>query len=148
MWHDHSEISGHSHFLVLVSAVYDPAFYLTPTELDNKGDITGYSVVEEPEIHILARSASLLQDQQLCSECRKEYINKLDQDLHTQQGTPVHDVVRFFMGMVLLNNLKQGIKLVDTTLALPVMRKAHALTNSLIVFVRIVSHWKIVSSLY
>ena len=25
LWHDHSEIAGHSHILVLLSAVYDPA---------------------------------------------------------------------------------------------------------------------------
>ena len=37
MLHDHSDISGHTHFLVLVSAIYDPAFYLTPTELQNRG---------------------------------------------------------------------------------------------------------------
>jgi len=28
LWHDHSEIAGHSHILVLLSAVYDPAFYI------------------------------------------------------------------------------------------------------------------------
>ena len=111
IWHDHSEISGHSHFLVLVSAVYDPAFYLTPTELDNKGiSLDIQTVVEEPEIHILARSASSLQDQQMFSECRKECINKLDQDLHTQQGTPVHDVVRFFHGDSPAQQLEAGNK--------------------------------------
>ena len=37
VWHDHFDISGYSHFLVLVSAVYNPAFYLTPAELVSKG---------------------------------------------------------------------------------------------------------------
>jgi hypothetical protein len=88
VWHDHSDISGHSHFLVLASAVYDPAFYLTPTELDNKGiSLDIQTVVEEPEIHILARSASSLQAQQMFSQCRKECVNNSDQDLNTQQGT-------------------------------------------------------------
>lgn len=38
MWHDYSEIGGHSHILVLVAAVYDPAFYYTPQEMLQKGE--------------------------------------------------------------------------------------------------------------
>jgi len=37
LWHDHSEIAGHSHILILVSAVYDPAFYFTSEEMSQKG---------------------------------------------------------------------------------------------------------------
>lgn len=37
LWHDHSEIAGHSHLLVLVAAVYDPAFYYTSEEMQCKG---------------------------------------------------------------------------------------------------------------
>ena len=28
VWHDHSEIAGHGHLLVVNSAIYDPAFQL------------------------------------------------------------------------------------------------------------------------
>ena len=36
-WHDHSEIAGHPHLLVLVAAVYDPVFYFSPDEMQQKG---------------------------------------------------------------------------------------------------------------
>ena len=32
VWHDHANIAAHSHFLVLVSFIYDPLVYRTPTE--------------------------------------------------------------------------------------------------------------------
>ena len=32
IWHDHSTVGSHSHFLVLLSLLYDPLVYLTPTE--------------------------------------------------------------------------------------------------------------------
>ena len=87
MSHDHSDISGHSHFLVLVSTVYDPAFYLTPAELVNKViSLDILTVVEEPEIHILAQSTSSIQDQQILSECRKECIDKLDKNSAYTKG--------------------------------------------------------------
>ena len=82
-----------------MSAVYDPAFYLTPTELHDKGvSIDIQTIVEEPEIHILARSTSSLQDQQMFSECRRQCISQLDQKLRTKTGTPITDILRFFHG--------------------------------------------------
>ena len=31
IWHDHSSIAGHSHLLVMIAAIYDPAFYRADT---------------------------------------------------------------------------------------------------------------------
>lgn len=64
MWHDHSTIGGHSHFMVLISPIYDPAFYYTPEEVEKQ---TGLKVnvpnlIEKTEIHILGRSAFSLED--------------------------------------------------------------------------------------
>ena len=36
VWHDHSEIGGHSHLLALVACVCDPAFYYTPQEMQER----------------------------------------------------------------------------------------------------------------
>ena len=33
IWHDHSSIAGFGYLLVLISVVYDPAFYYTPEEM-------------------------------------------------------------------------------------------------------------------
>lgn len=69
LWHDHSPIAGHGHFLVLVLVIYDAAFYLTQEEVNLKleKDIDVQSTVESPELHILGRSSS---DQALFSSCR------------------------------------------------------------------------------
>ena len=99
VWHDHSEIGGHSHLLVLVACVYDPAFYYTPQEMQLKGkDIDVPMVVEDPEIHNLGRSSSSLCDQMQYIECRRECLLGLAEGLVTKAGILVHDLMRFFHG--------------------------------------------------
>ena len=73
VWHDHSSIAGHGHFLVLVSVIYDTSFYLTQKEVSDFGvNIDIQSTIETPEIHILGRSSSSLDDQSLFSSTRNE----------------------------------------------------------------------------
>ncbi len=81
VWHDHSAVGGHGHFMVLVSAVYDPAFYLTAEEAKQKlgKDIDVQSTIEAPELHILGRSTSSLQDQATYNTCRKECLEQLSE---------------------------------------------------------------------
>ena len=100
IWHDHSTVDGHGHFLVLVSAVYDPAFYFTALEMKEKFDknIDIQSVVEVPEIHILARSSSSLDDQAKYNACRGECLKELTTKLKLSSGDEVTDVARFFHG--------------------------------------------------
>ena len=62
--HDHSEIANHGHLLVVISAIYDPAFYYTNSEMEEKGVLINVeSVVERPYLYIFARSLSSLDDQ-------------------------------------------------------------------------------------
>ena len=59
VWHDHRPIAGRGHIMVLISCMYDPAFYYTPKELGDRGiNVDVISVVERPQIHILAQSGS------------------------------------------------------------------------------------------
>ena len=52
--------------MVLVSCLYDPAFYYTPQELAKKGNnVDVISIVEKPEIHLLAQSGSSDAEQML-----------------------------------------------------------------------------------
>ena len=89
IWHDHSTVGGHGHFLVLVSAVYDPAFYFTSAEMKEKGIIIDVqSVVETPEIHILGHSTSSLDNQ----------AADLNHTLNLSTGEEVTDIIRFFHG--------------------------------------------------
>ena len=100
VWHDHSTIGGHSHLMILISPIYDPAFYYTPEEVERqkglKVDVP--NLVEKPEINILGRSTSSLEDQMLYSECRRQCLEDLQVVLKTTAGTPVVDVLRFFHG--------------------------------------------------
>ena len=88
VWHDHSEIGGHSHILVLVAAVYDSAFYYTPEEIREKGEnIDVPTVVEDPDLHILGRSSSSLCDQLQYIKCRRECLLSLRLNKHSLQLT-------------------------------------------------------------
>lgn len=100
VWHDHSTIAGHGHFLVLVSCIYDPAFYYTPDEMKAlKGiDIDVPTLVENPEVHILGRSTSSLDNQAEFNTTQKQCLKDLSVCLKTTSGVPIHDVCRFFHG--------------------------------------------------
>ena len=98
MWHDHSIVSGHGHFLVLVASIFDPAFYYTIDEVQTlyEADIDVPSVVENPEVHILARSRSTAGDQAMFNETRRECLLELSKELTTETGVPGKDCLRFF----------------------------------------------------
>ena len=100
VWHDHSSIANHGYLLVLVSFIYDTAFYYTTQEMK---DLKGISIdvpafVQIPEVHIIAQSSSSTQDQLLFIDVRKECIEEMSDTLKTTAGVEVHDIVRFFYG--------------------------------------------------
>ena len=98
VWHDHATIAGHGHFLVLMSCIYDSAFYYTSDEMKAlKGiDIDVPTLVESPEIHILGRSGSSLDNQAEFNTIRKQCLQDLSVSLKTTSGVPVQDICRFF----------------------------------------------------
>lgn len=97
VWHNHAAIAGRSHFMVLVSCLYDPIFYYTPQELAKKGNyVDVISIVEKPEIHLLAQSGSSDAKQMLYNEPRSESL--FDTDTSASSDYPVTDTVRFFHG--------------------------------------------------
>ena len=99
LWHDHSDIAGHSHFLTLVSTVYDPAFYFTTEEMRQRGVIIDVpTTVESPEVHIIARSCSSLCDQRKFNESRQKSLSEFIEPILTTSGIPIQDKVRFFHG--------------------------------------------------
>lgn len=110
LWHDHSSVDGHSYLLVLITPIYDPVFYLTPEEMEQKTgvymDVQG--IVEQPEVHIVGRSSSSTAEQMMFNECRQECLKEIGEAVHTSFGIAVNDTVRFFMAMAPLNSLKQG----------------------------------------
>lgn len=100
IWHDHSSIADHTYLLVLVSCVYDPAFYYTSQEMkDIKGiDIDVPAEIQKPEIHIIGQSSSSTQDQLLFVNVRRKCLQQLRDKLKTTAGVEVSDVIRFFHG--------------------------------------------------
>ena len=100
VWHDHSSISAHGHIPVLISVLYDPALFYTSEEMKEvKGvDIDVPMVLETPEVHILGRSTSSIEDQLLFMETRRECLKEVGERLLTRRGVPVRDLVRFFHG--------------------------------------------------
>ena len=92
LWHDHSEIAGHSHILVLL-------LYFTGEEMSQKGvQIDVATIVETPEVHILGKSSSSLEDQRMFTDCRRDSLSDFSEIIYTEAGIPVMDVVRFFHG--------------------------------------------------
>ena len=55
-------------------------------------------MVEQPEIHILGRSGSSLEDQSSFIDCRRESLKDVDIPLETATGCQLYDVLRFFHG--------------------------------------------------
>lgn len=54
VWHDHADVASHGHFLVLVSAIFDPAIYYTTNEMKQKGvSIDVETEVERPHLYYL-----------------------------------------------------------------------------------------------
>jgi len=74
MWHDGSTISGHGHILMF-SAIYDPAVFITDDEYFSKfkKKVNIQSLVEKPYLYLLARCPSTDQ-QSLYIEDRMEDI--------------------------------------------------------------------------
>ena len=100
VWHDHSSIAAHGYLLVLVSVLYDPAFFYTTEEMKSlKGiDIDVPALLDQAEIHILGRSSSSTEDQLMFVETRRNSLKDIQESLYTSNGVEVVDVIRFFYG--------------------------------------------------
>jgi len=54
------------------------------------------TIVETPEVHILGKSSSSLEDQRMFTDCRRDSLSDFSEIIYTEAGIPVTDVVRFF----------------------------------------------------
>ena len=72
-----------------MSVIYDSSFYLTQTEVDlklGKDKIDLQSTVETPELHILGRSSSSIEDQAMFSSCRNDCLSMISTPLSLNNG--------------------------------------------------------------
>ena len=100
VWHDHSSIANHGYLLVLVSVIYDPAFFYSREEMKKlKGvDIDVVAIAQKPQVHILGRSSSSTEDQLMFVQTRRDCLKQVGKMFCTKSGVKVHDTVRFFYG--------------------------------------------------
>ena len=98
-WHDGSTVSNHSHLLIAINCLYDPAIHYTDDEYKEKfgKHVNVQSLIEKPEIYIVARCQG--DDHQLLySECRNQDIKAINKDKIDLSGTKMQDNVRFSWG--------------------------------------------------
>eukprot|EP00731_Ephydatia_muelleri_P009736 Em0005g322a len=86
--------------LILVSAIYDPALYVTDEEVFRRTGmyVNVQAIVERPELHIIGRSTSSIEDQRKFIECRRQCMQQMGTKLFTSEGLEITDVLRFFHG--------------------------------------------------
>ena len=101
IWHDCSRIYLylHSHILVMVSCLYDPAVFFTDEEYSKSNGVLVnlQAIVEKPFLHILARSPSTYQ-QLLYSDKRLADTLNIKKTIQTPDGIQIYDTVRAFKG--------------------------------------------------
>ena len=99
VWHDHGKISGHGHLLVLVASICYQAFFYTSQEMPQRGvNIDVPTIVEEPQLYLVARSGSSDAEQAMYNEERFLDLLTLQNKISTPDGIAIADVLRFFHG--------------------------------------------------
>jgi len=109
LWHDHSTLLGHGYVLVTMKIVYDQAVFITNSELPQRSTVRDIqSYIEEPEVHVVALSSSIIEDQTalvsnylallplaLNLPAAKDMENSYKRWCHWTTH-PIHKVVRWF----------------------------------------------------
>jgi len=101
VWLDNSTVANHGYLVCLVTCLYDPAVFLTNDEYKIKTgkNIRIQKVVEQPEIHFIARCGSSDQEQLLYSETRLQCIQGLTTSTSLDDSTiQYNDILRFCHG--------------------------------------------------
>ena len=101
VWHDHSDILNHSYISFMISALYDPAVFLTDDEYKerypDRPPVDVQAVIERPYLYIFGQSKSSDVDQSSYTATRLEDLNSLHHPTY-HHGTAIYDVLRVFSG--------------------------------------------------
>lgn len=100
IWHDHATVLNSGFIMVTVHILYDDAVFLTNDEyhqmFDQHCDIQ--SIVEQPEIHMLALGSSSIGDQAALIPERAACLHELSDTIVASNGVAVTDRLHFFTG--------------------------------------------------
>ena len=108
-WHDGSVLANHSHILMTVSAMYDPAVFITDQEYfkKHKKSLNVQAEVEKPYHYLLGWCPS--NDQQiLYIEKRIKDIYDMTEKIVSPIGIPYQDVMHLFKGDSLARQFEAG----------------------------------------
>ncbi len=101
MWHDHATILGSGFVLITVHTLYDDAVFLTNEEykeVSGKDGVDVQAEVEQPEIYLLSRGSSSVEDQAALVGDRLDCLIHLNDPVVASNGTEIHDTLRLFTG--------------------------------------------------
>lgn len=99
VWLDNSTTANHGYLVCLVTCLYDPAVFLTDKEYAAKTgqNLDIQKIIEQPEVHFIARCGSSDLEQLLYSETRLQCIQSLEVGVHIE-GMEFNDRMRFCHG--------------------------------------------------
>jgi len=99
VWLDNSTVANHGYLVCLVTCLYDPAVFLTDQEYKAKTgkNIKIQKVIEEPEVHFIARCGSSEHEQLLYCETRLKCIQGLKSSISID-SIEYKDTMRFCHG--------------------------------------------------
>ena len=100
IWHDLSTVANHGHLIFMIACLYDPALFYTNNEYERKTKrkVDVQTIIESPEVYIVARSSSSDVEQLSYVETRLECLEEINLPLATEEGEEILDVMRFFHG--------------------------------------------------
>lgn len=108
VWADNSTLLNHGYLLLTVNAVYDEALYFTNKEMEDqgKGNVDVQSLVERPQVYILARCGSAEAEQIAYINTRKACLEGLKNNVVHQMGFKSQMSRDFFTVMAHSRNLR------------------------------------------
>lgn len=100
LWADNATLLNHGYLLITVNVVYDEALFFTDKEIEEQGkaNVDVQSLVERPQVYILARCGSSEAEQLAYINTRKACLESLNNKMVMSSGVEITDVMRLFHG--------------------------------------------------
>ena len=100
-WHDHGTVLGNGLILITTHVVYDTASFLTSQEHQEQSGgsyVDIQTMIEQPEIHMIAMGSSSIDDQVSLISDRVECLLELKTPVSTSGGISIYDHLKLFTG--------------------------------------------------
>lgn len=111
IWHDHAEILGTGFIMITVNTIYDTVVFLTKEQYMERSEhpiANLQSVVEQPYMYMIAAGSSSAEDQAALIADRVDCLYDLKDEIMTDEGIPVRDIMHFFKGDTPAKQFERG----------------------------------------